>query len=102
MHAFIFGRPPLRISDKIVANLGSVEDWYIEEYFSYIRVFGCSVPPYALPQFLPNRLVCREVAWKTVLGRISKEIKGVQKNVWPSFPLHIGAFSLLDLKIIIS
>jgi hypothetical protein len=86
----------LRISDKIVANLGSVADWYIEEQFSYIRVFGCSVPPYALPLFLPDRLVCREVSRQTVLGGINKELKGVQKKVWPSFPLHIGTFSLLD------
>ena len=31
-----------------------------------------------------------------VLGGISKELKIVQKNVWPSFPLQIGTFSLLD------
>jgi hypothetical protein len=62
MHTTIFGHPPPRISYKIVNNLGRIEDWYIEEHFSYIRVFGCLVPPYALPQFLPDRLVCREVA----------------------------------------
>jgi hypothetical protein len=62
MHTTIFGHPPPRISDKIVANLGRVADWYIDEHFSYIKVFGCSVPPYALLQFLPNRLVCCEVA----------------------------------------
>jgi hypothetical protein len=62
MHTAIYGYPPPRISDKIVTNLGRIADWYIEEHFSYIRVFGCSVPPYALPQFLPDRLVCREVA----------------------------------------
>jgi hypothetical protein len=77
MHVVIFDHPPPRISDKIVANLGSVEDWYIEEQFSYIRVFGCSVPPYALPLFLPDMLVCREVSRKTVLSGINKKLKGV-------------------------
>jgi hypothetical protein len=71
----IYGYPPPRISDKVVTNLGRIADWYIEEHFSYIRVFGCSVPPHALPQFLPDRLVCREVAHQTVLGGISKELK---------------------------
>jgi hypothetical protein len=47
---------------------GKIADWYIEEHFSYIRVFGCSVPPHALPKFLPDRLVCREVAYQTVTG----------------------------------
>jgi hypothetical protein len=96
MHVSIFGHPPPRISDKIMANLSSVEDWYIEAEFSYIRVFGSSVPPYALPLFLPDKLVCREIARQTVLGGISKELKGVQKKVWPPFPIHIGTYSLLD------
>ena len=96
MHVVIFDHPPPRISDKIVANLGSVANWYIEEQFSYIRVFGCLVPPHALHEFLPDRLVCREVAHQTVLGEISKELKAVQKKVWPTFPLQIGMFSLLD------
>jgi hypothetical protein len=29
-------------------------------------------------------------------GRISKELKALHKNVWPTFPLQIGMFSLLD------
>jgi len=77
MHVIIFVHPPLRISDKIVANIGNVVDWYIEEQFSYIRVFGYYVPPYALSLFLPERLVCREVSRKTVLDGINKELKGV-------------------------
>jgi hypothetical protein len=31
-----------------------------------------------------------------VLSGISKELKGVSKKVWPPFPIHIGAYSLLD------
>jgi len=54
MHVARYGCPPPRISDKIVTNLGKIVDWYIEEDFSYIRVFGCSVPPHPLPKFLPD------------------------------------------------
>jgi hypothetical protein len=96
MHISIYGLPPPRISDKIVTNLGKIADWYIEEHFSYIRVFGCSVPLHALPKFLPYRLVCREVARQTVLGGVGKELKALQKKVWPNFPLQIGMLSLLD------
>jgi hypothetical protein len=31
-----------------------------------------------------------------VLGGISKELKAVKKKVWPTFPLQVGMFSLLD------
>jgi hypothetical protein len=87
MHTAIYGCPRPRISDKIVANLGKIVDWYIEEHFSYIRVFGCAVPPHALPKFLPDCLVCREVSHQTLHGGISKELKAVQKMLWPSFPM---------------
>ena len=96
MHIAIFGHSPPRILDTVVANLDKVTNWYIEEHFSYIKVFGCSVPPYALPQFLPDWLVCRNVVRKTILTGISKEIIAVKKKVRPYFQLQIGAFSLLD------
>jgi hypothetical protein len=33
-----------------------------------------------------------------VLDGISKELKGVQKKVWPPFPIHIGTYYLLDFS----
>jgi hypothetical protein len=79
-----------------MGNLGAIVDWYIEESFSYIRVFGCYISPHALPIFLPNRLVCREVAHQTVSGGITKELKATHKRVWPTFPIQVGVFSLSD------
>jgi hypothetical protein len=70
-------------------------DWYLEVEFSYIRVFSTSVPPYALPLFLPDKLLCLEISRQSVLGGIRKELKGVSKKVWPPFPIRIGAYSLL-------
>jgi hypothetical protein len=96
MHISIFGNPPPRISDSIATNLSNVADWYVEAEFSYIRVFSTSVPPYALPLFIPDRLVCREIARQTVIGGISKELKGFSKKVWPPFPIHLNTYSLLD------
>jgi hypothetical protein len=96
MHISIFSQPPPRISDKDAKYLIHVADWYIERKFSYIRVFGCSVPPYALPLFLPDNLVCHEISRQRVLDRINKELKGFHKKVWPHFPIHIGTYSLLD------
>jgi hypothetical protein len=96
MHIALYGSRLPGFQDRIMANLGKIADWYIEEHFSYIRVFGCSVPPHALPNFLPDRLVCREVAYQTVIGGISKELKAAQKKVWPTFPLQVGMFSLQD------
>jgi hypothetical protein len=66
IHIAIYGHPSTKISEKIMGKLGKIVDWFIEENLSYIRVFGCFVPPRALPQFLPDMLVCGEVAYQIV------------------------------------
>jgi hypothetical protein len=41
-------------------------------------------------------MVCCEIARQTMLGGISKEIKGFSKKVWSPFPIHFNTYSLLD------
>jgi hypothetical protein len=57
-HVAIYGHPSPRISKKIMGNLGTFAEGYIEEKISYIRVLGYSIAPHALPKILTNRLVC--------------------------------------------
>jgi hypothetical protein len=71
-------------------------DWYVEVEFSYLRVFEASVPPHALPLFIPDKMACRKVARQMVIGGVSKELKGYSKKVWPSFPIRLNSYSLLD------
>jgi hypothetical protein len=98
LHATIFGHPPPRILDSIVTNLSSIADWYIEVEFSYLEVFGASVPLHAFPLFILDKLACREVARQTVISGINKELKGYSKKVWPPFPVHLNSYSLLDFR----
>jgi len=81
MHISILSNPPPRISDSIATNLRNVANWYVQVEFSYIKVFSTSVPPYALPLFIPDRLACHEIARKTVIGGVRKELKGFSKKV---------------------
>jgi hypothetical protein len=60
IHESLYGNPPPRISKHIMGNLGTIADWYIEERFSYIIVYGFFTSPHALPKFLSDRLICRE------------------------------------------
>jgi hypothetical protein len=79
-----------------MVNLSSIVDWYMEVEFSYLRVFGASVPLNALPLFIPDRLACREITRQAVIGGIRKELMGYSKKVWPLFPIHLHSYSLLD------
>jgi hypothetical protein len=47
----------------------------------------CSFPTSWLVVRLPRQ---------TVIGGISKELKGYSKKVWPPFPVHLNSYSLLD------
>ena len=62
LHITLFGLSPTHISDSIAVNLSHIADWYVEEEFSYLRVFGAVVPPLALKLFIPDKLACREIA----------------------------------------
>jgi hypothetical protein len=67
LHQAFFSFLPPRITEQAMHNLDQIGDWYIEETFSYIRVYGCNAPPHALPKFMPDRLVCREIAYQTTV-----------------------------------
>jgi len=50
--------PVPRISDEIVKVLRLVDqattgDWYLYQNYTKIRVYGCELPPYKLPKYLP-------------------------------------------------
>jgi hypothetical protein len=73
MHKMFFGCDPPLISETVSKNLKAIANLFIEESFSYIRVYGCSIPPHVLPKFLLDILVYREVAHQIVKGG-SKEV----------------------------
>ena len=54
--------PVPRISDEIVKVLQLVHqsttgDWYLYQNYIEIRVYGCELPPYKLPKYLPIRIL---------------------------------------------
>ena len=93
----LYGYAPPHISESVIGNLKEVVDWFIEENYSCIMVFRCSIPPHSLLKFLPDRLVYREVAHQIITGGIGIELKIAQKKLCPVFPIQIGRFSLLNL-----
>jgi hypothetical protein len=97
MHKMFYGCEPPHIFETVSENLKAIADWFIDENFYYIRVYGCSIPPHALPKFLPNRLALREVSHQIVKGGIRIELKAAQKKSRLIFPLYNGKCSLLNL-----
>lgn len=54
-----------RINDEIVKvlqliNQATTGDWYLYQNYTKIMVYGCEVPPYKLPRYLPIRIFALE------------------------------------------
>jgi hypothetical protein len=98
MHKMLYGCEPPRIFEPVSENLKAIVDWFVDENFSYVRVYGCSIPLHTLPKFLPDRIILREVAYQIVKGDIGIELKAAQKKSWPIFPVYVRKFSLLNLR----
>ena len=72
--------------------------FFVEESFSYIRVFGSSASPHILPFYVHNKLMVREVAYQTVGNGLTKSLKDSKKSLWPSFPIQCGTLTLSNFN----
>lgn len=94
----MYGEELLRCSLEAQIDIIPVARWFGEEWFTYIRVFGSTVPPHVLPLYVPDKLLASEIAYQTCSeGGLTKELKDKKKAIWPQFPVSCGAFSLFDV-----
>jgi hypothetical protein len=75
------------MKNKAIAVIRRIEDWYLMEHDTYIRIYGAMKPPHLLPWFIPEKLVLQEVAYQTIIRGMLYRSK---KAIWPLLPLYIG------------
>ena len=61
----IFKKEAPAFSPEATALIATMGDWYVAEYFSYIRIWGSNTV-HMLPRIVPDRLVLEEVAFQIV------------------------------------
>ena len=66
LNQIIFNKKAPRFSQEAKADLLIVGNKFIEEWFTYIRVFGSTVDPHVLPLYVSNKLLAREIAYQTM------------------------------------
>jgi len=67
----LIGNPLPRISADIervlqLSKQYKVGDWYLYQNHTEIRIYGCEIPPYKLPRYLPIRLFALEYYRKMI------------------------------------
>ena len=65
-------------------------DWYVGEYFSYIRIWGSNIV-HMFPKIVPNKWVIEEVSFQTVTNGVYKKLVGPKRKGWPKCPLNLGS-----------
>jgi len=97
IHKQVYNATTTSISKEAKLDILPVARWFGEETFTYTRVFGRIASPHFLPYYLPGMLMAREIAYQLAreVGMI-KLLKEWKKDIWPTFPLQSGAFSLHD------
>lgn len=92
IYEIIFGSQPPRMSQEAMDYLTRVGNWFEEELFTYIKVWGNLAHPHVFALFIPNKLICREVAYHIVSCKITKVLREYSKKAWTIFPLKFGIF----------
>ena len=64
-------------------------DWYIGEYFSYIRIWG-SNNVHLLPIIVPNKMVLEEISFQKIIYGVIPKLSGAKRKGLPKFPLILG------------
>jgi len=82
-----FNNKSPRFSKKAAINLLIVGNYFFEELFTYIRVFGSTLDPHVLPLYVFDKLLAREIAHQIVGKGLTKTLKDKKKYFWPSFPI---------------
>ena len=54
--------------------------------------------PHVLPLYIPGKLLAQEISYKITENNLSRNLKTSKKQIWPTFPLKSGSYTLNDFK----
>jgi hypothetical protein len=86
------------MTDKAIAIIRRIRDWYLMENDTYIRIYGAMKPPHLLPRFVPDKLVLQEVAYQTIIHGVRGMLYRSKKAIWPPLPLYIDNYFFENTK----
>jgi hypothetical protein len=67
IYFLIFGQECPRLSKKEKNILTCIGNWYLEEKYTYLRIYGAMIPPHVLPIYVPDSLVIEEICYQNVM-----------------------------------
>ena len=71
-------------------------NWYVGEYFSYIRIWGSNVVHF-LPRIVPDRMVLQEFSYQTMIDGSFSKLTKHKRKAWPKFPMNLGNLTVQNI-----
>jgi len=92
----LLGNPSPRISVDIkrvlqLSKQYKVRDWYLYQNHTEIRIYGCELPPYKLPKYLPMRLFSLEY-YRKMINSDEIHFMKTKKKAKLRIKDHLGPF----------
>jgi len=90
------GNPPSRIGDEIKSILQlskqyRVGDWYLYQNHTKIKIYGCELPPFKLPKYVPLRLFALEY-YRQMINSYQIHFTKAKKKAHLKIKDHLGPF----------
>lgn len=92
----LLGHPPPRISDDIkrilqLSKQYKIGDWYLYQNRTKIRIYGCELPPFKLPKYIPMRLFSLEY-YRQMINPDETHFMKAKKKAQQRIKDHLGPF----------
>jgi hypothetical protein len=78
--------------------VSEIDDWFVRENETYIRIYGSTKPPPIVPKFVLDKLVLQEVAYHTLVHGFGASISKYKKLAWPPLPFYLGSYNFKNSK----
>ena len=66
----------------------TMRDWYVGEYFSYIKIWGSNIG-HLLAKIVPDGMVLEEIYFQTMIDGVFEKVTGAKRKGWPKSPLNL-------------
>jgi hypothetical protein len=96
IHFIIFKKECPRLSAAAKKMVAKVGHWYLDEFSTYIRVFGATVAPHILPAHVPDQLIVGEICYHAILQGYNATLVKEKKQAFIPYGFQVGFYLVKD------
>lgn len=97
VYKIIFKQDPPCMSHATIESLIDIANWYASPLGTFIQMYIAEKALHVLPKFLMDKLVMQEVSYH-ISTRLSTRLHWRKNPPWPSLPLQIRLYEILNLN----